>query len=402
MRVKKGKLPILLVVGVSLLLVVLSIGVIMPGVASAVFAPVAVVSARVSQAITGAANQVAFFTSATNVTSDSNLYWDNVNKRLGIASPGVVLPFTPERILHVKGTGANSTPLFERDTDAAGFLIQRTAANRWVFGASDANPVLGKGFSIYTFPLGDINAVSRLFIDLDGKVGINTVTPSAKLDVISGSDTGIKSFSHDSYGIYGISDIASGILGSSSHSGVEGVSTIGRGVYGTSDSGHGVEGYSTTNIGVYGQSGNISSYAGFFEGNVNITGNLIANGDNITSGTTGGVKHFKWMDAVNFDGNIYSNDWADIKAYPGELSDQRTFGMSCKHPNGCTYVSYLDGVRKAGNLNSGDTENITMSGNLSDARFLFGKKTNGMALLQGDVLDTNGAYMHFIIHDIEE
>jgi hypothetical protein len=44
---------------------------------------------------TGAAGQVTFFSAASTVTGDNDLYWDNTNKRLGIGTT------TPSVSFHV-------------------------------------------------------------------------------------------------------------------------------------------------------------------------------------------------------------------------------------------------------------------------------------------------------------
>lgn len=56
----------------------------------------------------GTATQVAFFTTAANIGSDSSLYWDNTNKRLGIGTitPGMRLDVASR--MRVRGTGVAS------------------------------------------------------------------------------------------------------------------------------------------------------------------------------------------------------------------------------------------------------------------------------------------------------
>ena len=55
---------------------------------------------------------------------------------------------TPLRKLHVYGDAV----LFQRDVDSAGFIIQRTETNRWVFGVNEEKE-LGHGFVISTYPV---------------------------------------------------------------------------------------------------------------------------------------------------------------------------------------------------------------------------------------------------------
>jgi hypothetical protein len=337
----------------------------------------------------------------------------------------------PQKILHVSGSGPGSVPLFQRSSDSAGFIIERTPTNRWVLGVNES-PALGTGFVLSTIPTGN-TSVPRLMITPTGKVGIGTVSPTRKLEVVDtsneaiyGKNTGSLNYGYlggSNYGVYGrygdtgpygyLGNADYGVQGCSSNSngaGVSGVGTGGNGVEGETNSGKAVyginhdrgnEGYlGSTDYAVYGYSS--SDYAGYFDGKVNITGNLVAAGDNITGGTTGRVRHFQYMGGIYTNAIIYSNSWADIKTYAGPDTSQRTFGLGCRHPEGCTYVYYLDGgSRHAGNLADGATENITMTGDGSDARFLFGKHYTGVSMLQGEVLDPNGAYMGFIIHDVE-
>jgi len=76
---------------------------------------------------------------------------------------------TPERPLHLFGQAC----LFERDRDSAGFIIKRTAVNRWVFGVDEAPTSL---FVIKTYPEGQ-PATVRMVIDTSGRVGIGTTSP---------------------------------------------------------------------------------------------------------------------------------------------------------------------------------------------------------------------------------
>jgi len=82
---------------------------------------------------------------------------------------------SPSRPLHLVGNAC----LFERDQDSAGFIIKRTAANRWVFGADELPSSI---FVIKTYPE-EQPATVRVAIDTSGKVGIGTTSPTAKLEV---------------------------------------------------------------------------------------------------------------------------------------------------------------------------------------------------------------------------
>jgi hypothetical protein len=136
----------------------------------------------------GTATQVAFFTAGTTIGSDSNLYWDNTNKRLGIGTT------PPASALHVVGQGQFVADGVGADTVSYGtFGITRAASantlsyiamtrsgnvvkamgidssNRWVFGSPTA------GTQIISTP--------QMVIDNSGNVGIGTTTPNEKLDI---------------------------------------------------------------------------------------------------------------------------------------------------------------------------------------------------------------------------
>jgi hypothetical protein len=115
----------------------------------------------------GSSGQVTFWTDATSVGGDNNLFWDNLNKRLGI---GTTIPQTS---LHVIGNITADT-----------FLGTINAANvsSGQFGANT-------GGGNYSFP---------------GNVGIGTTGPGAKLHIYDPSYASTVIFEGlDTYGNYG-------------------------------------------------------------------------------------------------------------------------------------------------------------------------------------------------------
>src|SRR5512136_1695486 len=164
------------------IIILLGIGIVIPTTVSAMGNQVSLnQESLLSVGGGGAAGQVAFFTNSTDIGSDANLVWDNVNKRLGIGIS------TPSRLLHLKGNIA----LFEREANSAGFIIHRSGAdvsgyNRWVFGADEPT-----GFVIKTYPYDGATAIEQLVITKDdpatpaneSKVGIGTTAPGAKLEI---------------------------------------------------------------------------------------------------------------------------------------------------------------------------------------------------------------------------
>ena len=105
------------------------------------------------------------FSNGTLLTSDTSLYWDNTNKRLGIGTK------TPNNPLSVKGRitmfGGN---------DAFYFSSNGIAEDKWHIGVGGTVPS--------TFvSITESNVAARLRIIAGGNVGIGTTTPLARLHV---------------------------------------------------------------------------------------------------------------------------------------------------------------------------------------------------------------------------
>jgi hypothetical protein len=106
----------------------------------------------------GAATQIAYFDSATNLTSSANLFWDNTNSRLGIntATPGSSLDIhsTAQSIIQ-----ANNTTL---GNSFASFLLQGTG--KWQIGN-----VYNAGANYFRIQ-DQLNSVERLVIQNTGEI----------------------------------------------------------------------------------------------------------------------------------------------------------------------------------------------------------------------------------------
>ncbi len=79
----------------------------------------------------GAATQVAFWNGASSLSSNSNLYWDNTNSRLGIGTP------TPAVSLDVTGNGFRVANFINTSATALNFY--------GVYGSSEVTPNYGFG-----------------------------------------------------------------------------------------------------------------------------------------------------------------------------------------------------------------------------------------------------------------
>jgi len=206
----------------------------------------------------------------------------------------------PQRPLHLVGNAC----LFERtDNDSAGFIIKRTAANRWVFGVDELPQ---SQFVIKTYPEGQ-PATARMVIDTSGRVGIGTTSPykGYKLSVandnatdgasaivgltLGGNTAGVGGANNGAHtvGYLGGQSGGSGIgaYGENTNMGSWGVlggyetgGTYGIGAYGSNTN------YSTQGClgarwaGVHGNSGALGTYAGYFNGPVYINGSYTATG----------------------------------------------------------------------------------------------------------------------------
>jgi len=122
----------------------------------------------------GTATQVAFFTGAKTISSDSNLYWDNTNKRLGIGTTN------PAEKLHVAGN------------IRLGDFGKIYPLEPWAGGGGMKFDTTGQWGAVYRFVYRP-NGVETTAVEIKddqlyvkGNVGIGTPTPGEKLDVVGG------------------------------------------------------------------------------------------------------------------------------------------------------------------------------------------------------------------------
>lgn len=129
----------------------------------------------ISAGITGsaAAGQVAFWGTATTISGDNGLFWDNTNKRLGIGT------ITPGVRLDIHGTGIIAQ--FNGTTTNNAFLdFQNAGSTQWRIGNKYAAAV--NSFSIF-----NAAGTTEVFTILqNGFIGVNTNAPVCFLDVNGG------------------------------------------------------------------------------------------------------------------------------------------------------------------------------------------------------------------------
>ena len=128
---------------------------------------------------TGQATRVAFWDSASSLTSDANLYWDNNNRRLGVGNAN------PLATLDVSGGGSGGTGA----VDIGDVVNIRALAPNIYF---QDNSAATENYAIHLnqnkFTIGEYNGVSlanNIVINSE-KIGINEGTPTQELHV-SGS-----------------------------------------------------------------------------------------------------------------------------------------------------------------------------------------------------------------------
>lgn len=115
------------------------------------------------------------YASGAHVLSDSGIYWDAVNARVGIGT------ITPSTTLEVAGDLGILQCINGAATTNAYLAFALAGTNKWSIGNvyGSGSGTTGNYFTIYD----EVNTASRLSITNGGNVGIGTTAPSARLDV---------------------------------------------------------------------------------------------------------------------------------------------------------------------------------------------------------------------------
>jgi len=134
----------------------------------------------------GTANQVAFFNGTSSISSNSNLYWDSTNNRLGINNSNPVFS------LDVIGNSRISGTLFLTATGSGNALSTTGIANFWS-AKINGNSTTGQSYGLQvqagtnssdiSFSVVNISATELFKITGAGNVGIGTSNPTNTLDV---------------------------------------------------------------------------------------------------------------------------------------------------------------------------------------------------------------------------
>jgi hypothetical protein len=141
----------------------------------------------------GVNGQVSFFTDSTHITGDSNLFWDNSGKNLGIGtgSPGYKLDINGALRLRPSSapTGANGVIYY--DLGANAFKFYQNGA--WVdLGSGGGTPAGSSGYVQFNNS-GAFGGDAGLFWDNTNKrLGIGTTTPSTLLTIQGSSGEFVK------------------------------------------------------------------------------------------------------------------------------------------------------------------------------------------------------------------
>jgi len=142
---------------------------------------------------TGVANKVAFWTSTTNLSQNSNFHWDNTNIRLGIGTSGPTVALDVVGRLNATSHISSTSGNLHTNRGRLAFSNTATDANHSIYN-NYAN-IDGEGgwdgmkMNVYNglnIRVGNAGATSALYIDNTAEVGIGTTNPLSKLHVKNG------------------------------------------------------------------------------------------------------------------------------------------------------------------------------------------------------------------------
>jgi hypothetical protein len=136
----------------------------------------------------GVSGAIQFSTGSAFGSDSANLFWDDTNKRLGIGTT------TPLGILHLKNTAANTRLAIDGDAGFNRLISYRTGAVQrfglYVNNTAESGSNAGSDFAIRAYSDAGTLLSTPVFIKRStGNVGINTITGTAKLQVVGSGST---------------------------------------------------------------------------------------------------------------------------------------------------------------------------------------------------------------------
>lgn len=149
----------------------------------------------------GTATQLAFWNSATDLSSSANLFWDNTNSRLGI---GTILPAAKLDIYVAGGnSGTNSALLLEAGNTNSyygnnqilfGFNSSAISYAHAIKSRHNAGGQMGNAIDFYVWnqgidAVGTVGTKQVMTLDGNGNIGLGTTVPAFQIEgVKNGAD----------------------------------------------------------------------------------------------------------------------------------------------------------------------------------------------------------------------
>ena len=176
---------------------------------------------------TGSSSQVAFWTSASNISGDSGYVWDNTNKRLGVGTS------SPVSKLDING---GSIRMGEYLNSASSYIGKQRASTGTFYSSVEFYSTTGEDAIIFNTHLSGVSAGERMRITGGGNILINSSSQAGyggivpKLELYGSNITSTDSDGGNIviYGLSNATDQGGGIALGSLFTGTTGYATFGR------------------------------------------------------------------------------------------------------------------------------------------------------------------------------